>query len=71
MACFQAVRLALEGKEREKEMVARLLRDLSPELLTRDQVAFGFTRLLSAAEVGLSPPTGRTNEVPKITWSLL
>lgn len=48
---LQAIRLALEGKEREKEMVARLLRDLSSDLLTRDQVAFGFTRLLSTAEV--------------------
>ena len=53
-ACFQAVRLALEGKEREKEMVARLLRDLSPELLTRDQVAFGFTRRPSHKNLSVS-----------------
>lgn len=50
-AWLQAVRLALDCKDREREMTAALIRDLCPLVLSRDQVALGFTRLLACAEV--------------------
>ena len=47
---LQAVALALDAHDREREMTSRLLRALCPQTLSRDQTASGFTRLLAAAE---------------------
>lgn len=49
---LQAVQLALDARECEREMTAVLLRELCPGVISRDAVALGLTRLLSQAEVG-------------------
>ena len=54
---LQAVQLAIEGRDREREMMAVLLASLCPDVLSRDQVALGFTRLLACAEVLPIPAT--------------
>ena len=49
----QAVVQGMECKARERELVSQLLAHLSPSVLSADQAASGFTRLLVAAEVSL------------------
>lgn len=46
----KAVQLAMDRKDREREMVSQLLVALSPEVVTPDQMAAGFTRLLACVE---------------------
>ena len=50
---MQAVLLALEARNKDREMTSRLLSALYPKTLSKDQFAFGFTRLLASAEVQL------------------
>lgn len=45
-----AVQLALDRKNRERELVSQLLPALCPSTLPGEQLALGFTRLLAAAE---------------------
>ena len=46
----QAVQLALDRKDREREMVSALLPTLTPSIIAPDQMSLGFTRLLSGAD---------------------
>ncbi|KAF5834130.1 armadillo-type protein [Dunaliella salina] len=46
----QAVVASLDRKDRERELVSQLLSQLHPSVLSSDQVAAGFTRLLAAAD---------------------
>jgi len=46
----QAVVASLDRKDRERELVSQLLTQLHPSVLSSDQVAAGFTRLLAAAD---------------------
>lgn len=50
----QAILLALDRRDREREMVSVLLAALSPKPLSQDDVALGFTALVLASEVGRS-----------------
>ena len=50
IAVKHAVQLAMDRKDREREMVSTLLPMLSPEVISTDQVGLGFTRLLAAAD---------------------
>lgn len=45
-----SVLLALDHKDRERELVSVLLSDLVPNAITAEQVAGGFTRLLAGAD---------------------
>jgi len=45
-----AVQLAMDRKDREREMVCVLFSALYPQVLTGDQLGQGFTRLLASAE---------------------
>lgn len=45
-----AVSLSLDRKDRERELVSKLLVALCPQVITHDQLASGFTRLLSSAD---------------------
>ena len=54
------MQLAMEAKDREREMTVQLIRELTPQLLSKDQVALGFTRLLACAEVCTHPCTLET-----------
>lgn len=49
---FQAIQLALDARDSEREKTAVLIRELCPAVLSRDAVALGMTRLLAQAEVG-------------------
>mmetsp|Transcript_36791 Transcript_36791/g.81831 ORF Transcript_36791/g.81831 Transcript_36791/m.81831 type:complete len:712 (-) Transcript_36791:320-2455(-) len=46
----QAVTMALDRKDRERELVSNLISELTPQVLAADQVSMGFTRLLGAAD---------------------
>jgi hypothetical protein len=48
---MQAVTLAMDRKDRERELVSLLLADMYPNALPGDQLALGFTRLLACVEV--------------------
>ena len=50
IAVKHAVQLAMDRRDREREMVSALLPALSPDVISQDQVALGFTRLLAAAD---------------------
>lgn len=52
---MQIVQLAMEAKDREREMTAKLLIALSDGIISTDQLALGFKRLLAFAEVTISP----------------
>lgn len=45
-----AVRMALDRRDREREMISVLLSSLYPRILTGDQLGQGFARLLASAE---------------------
>lgn len=45
-----AVRMALDRRDREREMVSVLLSSLYPQVLSGDQLGQGFTRLLASVE---------------------
>lgn len=45
-----SVRMALDRRDREREMVSVLLSSLYPQVLTGDQLGQGFTRLLASVE---------------------
>lgn len=45
-----AITLALDRKDRERELISELLSDLHPEVIGDDQMAMGFTRLLGAVD---------------------
>ncbi len=47
----QAVQLAIEGKDRDREAVAVLLSMLTPSPIAHEQLSLGFQELLCAAEV--------------------
>lgn len=49
------MQLALEAQDREREVVARLLQELTPDVLSTDELSLGFKRLLASAEVGPDP----------------
>ena len=55
------MQLAMEAKDREREMTVQLIIQLTPQLLSKDQVALGFTRLLACAEVCTHPCTLKDN----------
>ena len=46
----RAVALALGKKDRERELVSRMLSDLYPSVLTMEQVGKGFERLFELAD---------------------
>lgn len=46
----QAVALAMDRRDREREMASNLLGELHPSVITDDQMASGFSRLLAAAD---------------------
>ena len=48
----QAVQIAMDRKDRERELVSALLSSLYPDTISDDQMARGFRRLLQFAEVG-------------------
>jgi programmed cell death protein 4 len=50
IAIKHAVQLAMDRKDREREMVSSMLPALSPNSISEDQMALGFTRLLAAAD---------------------
>ena len=50
IAVKHAVQLAMDRRDREREMVSVLLPALYPSVVSDDQVALGFTRLLAAAD---------------------
>jgi hypothetical protein len=50
IAIKHAVQLAMDRKDREREMVSSMLPVLSPNPISEDQIALGFTRLLAAAD---------------------
>ncbi|PRW57868.1 programmed cell death 4-like isoform B [Chlorella sorokiniana] len=45
-----AVQLAMDRKDRERELVSAALPDLVPRIISGDQVALGFTRLLAGLD---------------------
>ncbi|GAB4818113.1 hypothetical protein N2152v2_005159 [Parachlorella kessleri] len=45
-----AVQLAMDRKDRERELVSTLLVSLTPDTISPDQMALGFTRLLAGAD---------------------
>ncbi|KAL4858246.1 Programmed cell death protein 4 [Chlorella vulgaris] len=45
-----AIQLAMDRKDREREMVSALLPSLVPSVVSRDQAGMGFTRLLAGAD---------------------
>ena len=47
----QAVQLAIEGKDGDREAIAALLSMLTPSPITHEQLSLGFQELLCAAEV--------------------
>eukprot|EP00891_Asterochloris_glomerata_P000321 jgi/Astpho2/321/Aster-02203 len=46
----QAVQLAMDRKDRERELTSALLAALSPQTISEDQMSLGFTRLLASVE---------------------
>ena len=50
----QAVQLAMDRKDRERELTSALLAALSPQTISEDQMSLGFTRLLASVEVGVA-----------------
>ena len=65
----QAILLALDRKDREREMVSVLLAELHPKTLSEKQIGEGFTAIMLSCEVitacitcspvcGHTPPTG-------------
>ena len=51
---LQAVQLAMDRKDRERELTSALLAVLSPQTISEDQMSLGFTRLLASVEVGFA-----------------
>ena len=54
MGPLQAILLALDRKDREREMVSVLLAALHPSTLSEAAIAQGFTALMLACEVCIS-----------------
>jgi hypothetical protein len=50
IAVKHAVQLALDRRDREREMTSALLPALVPAVVSADQISLGFTRLLAAAD---------------------
>ena len=48
---MQAVQIAMDRKDREREHLSTLLSNLYPSTISQDQMAKGFTRLLQFTEV--------------------
>ena len=48
---MQAVQIAMDRKDREREQLSTLLSNLYPNTISQDQMAKGFTRLLLFTEV--------------------
>lgn len=48
---MQAVQIAMDRKDREREQLSTLLSNLYPNTISQDQMAKGFTRLLQFTEV--------------------
>eukprot|EP01023_Acetabularia_acetabulum_P029519 TRINITY_DN2785_c0_g1_i7.p2 TRINITY_DN2785_c0_g1~~TRINITY_DN2785_c0_g1_i7.p2 ORF type:complete len:407 (+),score=97.23 TRINITY_DN2785_c0_g1_i7:641-1861(+) len=46
----QAIRIALDRKSRERELVSELLSDLYPQVIPDDQMSMGFVRLLASID---------------------
>lgn len=53
MLFLQAILLALDRRDREREMASVLLAGLHPKTLSEDSIAKGFTDLMLACEVSL------------------
>jgi hypothetical protein len=53
MPLLQAILLALDRRDREREMASVLLAGLHPKTLSEDSIAKGFTDLMLACEVSL------------------
>lgn len=47
----QAILLALDRKDREREMVSVLLAELHPKTLSEEQIGEGFTAIMLSCEV--------------------
>ena len=47
----QAIMLALDRKDREREMVSVLLAELHPRVLSEDEIGEGFTAIMLSCEV--------------------
>lgn len=52
VVAIQAVQIAMDRKDRERELVSAVLSSLYPQAISADQMARGFTRLLKFTEVG-------------------
>ena len=52
---MQAVQIAMDRKDREREQLSTLLSNLYPDTISQDQMAKGFTRLLHFTEVHAHP----------------
>jgi hypothetical protein len=50
MPAVQAVQLAMDRKDRERELVSALLPGLTPAVVPPEQAALGFTRLLAGLD---------------------
>ncbi len=48
---MQAVQIAMDRKDREREQLSTLLANLYPNTISQDEMAKGFTRLLQFTEV--------------------
>lgn len=57
---LQAILLALDRKDREREMVSVLLAELHPKTLSEEQIGEGFTAIMLSCEV----PTACTAPSP-------
>ena len=52
---MQAVQIAMDRKDREREQLSTLLSNLYPDTISQHQMAKGFTRLLHFTEVHAHP----------------
>ena len=50
MCSIQAILLALDRKDREREMVSVLLAELHPKVLAEEQISAGFTAIMLSCE---------------------
>jgi hypothetical protein len=47
--------LAMDRKDREREMASSLISQLCPDVISYDQLNVGFTKLLATVEVSVGP----------------
>ena len=70
---IQAILLALDRKDRERETVSVLLAELHPKVLSEEQISEGFTAIMLSCEAS---PTQQRNAHPRLQshimlWNVL